>query len=111
MGCFLLKNKDIVKEQQETFSNPSSIDEYYQAFPQVITGFFDGLIGVLLSHHHKNAQKMRKSHSLKSGTFHFQEQEQNPMKLMKITTFFSSIINFSLINITYFLCNISYRST
>ncbi|CAJ0758274.1 9855_t:CDS:2 [Entrophospora sp. SA101] len=63
--------------------------ENYQAIPKVITMFFDGFIGVILKHHHELRQYKRKYYNLKTK---IDDTEQDPMQLIKITTFLSSII-------------------
>ncbi|CAH1762119.1 3248_t:CDS:1, partial [Entrophospora sp. SA101] len=70
-------------------AKPNSLMENYQAIPKVITMFFDGFIGVILKHHHELRQYKRKYYNLKTK---IDDTEQDPMQLIKITTFLSSII-------------------
>jgi hypothetical protein len=89
LGNFILKSKNHINEHQQQLANPNSLMEYYQAIPKVITMFFDGFIGVILKHHHELRQYKRKYYNLKTK---IDDTEQDPMQLIKITTFLSSII-------------------
>ncbi|CAJ0896884.1 9355_t:CDS:2 [Entrophospora sp. SA101] len=75
--------------QEIQLAKPNSLMENYQAIPKVITMFFDGFIGVILKHHHELRQYKRKYYNLKTK---IDDTEQDPMQLIKITTFLSSII-------------------
>nr|CAG8551667.1 9431_t:CDS:2 [Entrophospora candida] len=89
LGKFILKSRKHINEHQQQLAKPNSLIEYYQAFPKVITKFFDGLIGVILNHHHRLKQYKRKYYNLKTK---IDDTEQDPMQLIKITTFLSSVI-------------------
>lgn len=90
LGNFLLKNKYIIKENKEMLTNPKSLTEYYEAFPKVITKFFDGFISVLLNYHFDIAQKRRNCPSM--GIRSTKNKKQNPTHLIQITTFLTSIV-------------------
>nr|CAG8649610.1 8688_t:CDS:2 [Entrophospora candida] len=89
LGNFILKSRKHINEHQQQLAKPNSLIEYYQAIPKVITMFFDGFIGVILKHHHELRKYKRKYYNLKTK---IDDTEQDPMQLIKITTFLSSIL-------------------
>jgi hypothetical protein len=93
LGKFILKSKGQIKEHKEQLANPSSLNEYYEAFPKVITRFFDGFIGVILKHHHDLKKYKKQYYKTSSSKIDDNDdKEQDKMQLIKINTFLSSII-------------------
>jgi hypothetical protein len=92
LGKYVLKCKEYIKEHNDQLTNPSSLTEYYEAFPQAITRFFNGFIGILLKHHHDFILKKRNCCSLEQHLSQTKDQKLDQTHLIKITTFLSSII-------------------
>jgi hypothetical protein len=103
LGQLLLSNNKLINENKEKLESPSSLTEYFEALPQIIVNFFCGLVGVLLSHHHKIAEKQWKKRNLQkhvsleyndqqSKILEYNNQKSNPIILTCIVSFLASII-------------------
>ncbi|RIB01239.1 hypothetical protein C2G38_2296925, partial [Gigaspora rosea] len=85
LGNTICNSRKDIEKNRNKLENPSSLDEYYNSFPLILTSFFNGLIESI----EKQKYEVRKRKNRQRGK---KETEFNTDPLKKITTFLASII-------------------
>ncbi|CAG8461555.1 2383_t:CDS:2 [Cetraspora pellucida] len=82
LGKSILQENKYIQEHEKVLESPTSLLEYYNKLPEVVTFFFRGMISILLKHRFDTTQRQHKATPI----------YQDPMILVRIVTFFVSII-------------------
>jgi len=85
LGQSVLQSRSALKERLTFLEQPSSLSQYYDAMPQTLTSFFDGIISVLLEKRHQVLARKRKQ-------LNQPIPELKDTTISKISVFFTSVI-------------------
>ncbi|CAH1770268.1 3719_t:CDS:2, partial [Entrophospora sp. SA101] len=60
LGISIWNSRKALKQNLYILENPTNLDEYCDAFPKTLTGFFDGLVSSIKQKRHKITERKRK---------------------------------------------------
>jgi len=86
LGNAIWNSRKTIEEKRDMLENPTSLEAYYNAFPQMLQFFFEGLIESIMRNKHTVSVRKAKQRGQKPSEF-------NMPSVMKITIFLSVILS------------------